>query len=111
VYTFNGLDGSKGSQPTGGLTFDAEGNLYGTTSGGGDLACNNGNGCGTVFKLSPNSRGGFTFSPVAKFNGTTGTGPNYGVIVEAGSLYGATFDGGNPKCTPYGCGVAFAITP
>jgi hypothetical protein len=32
---FNGIDGSKGSQPTGGLTFDAEGNLYGTTSGGG----------------------------------------------------------------------------
>jgi uncharacterized repeat protein (TIGR03803 family) len=111
VHTFNGFDGSKGSQPTGGLTFDAEGNLYGTTSGGGNLACNNGNGCGTVFELSPNSRGGFAFRLVGTFDGTSGTDPNYGVIVDAGSLYGTTFAGGNPKCTPTGCGVAFAITP
>jgi uncharacterized repeat protein (TIGR03803 family) len=111
VHTFNGLDGSRGSQPTGGLTFDTEGNLYGTTSGGGNLACNNGNGCGTVFKLSPNGQGGFAFSLVATFNGTSGADPNYGVIVDGGSLYGATFTGGNPKCTPTGCGVAFAITP
>ena len=111
AHTFNGLDGAKGSQPDGGLTFDAAGNLYGTTSGGGDLACNNGNGCGTVFKLSPKSGGGFTFSLVAAFGGPSGTGPNFGVIVSAGSLYGTTFSGGNPKCSPFGCGVAFAIAP
>ena len=111
AHTFNGLDGSKGSQPTGGLSFDTAGNLYGTTSGGGNLACNNGNGCGTVFKLSPKNGGSFTFSVVGAFNGTVGTGPNYGVIVNAGSLYGTTFSGGSPNCYPTGCGVAFAITP
>src|SRR4029077_7092153 len=71
--TFDGLNGSKGSQPTGGLTFDSEGNLYGTTSGGGNLACNNGNGCGTIFKLSPKSGGGFAFSLVGAFNGRFGS--------------------------------------
>jgi uncharacterized repeat protein (TIGR03803 family) len=111
VYTFNGIKGSQGSQPTGGLTFDSAGNLYGTTFGGGSLACNNGNGCGTIFKLSPKSGGGFNFSLVAEFNGTLGTNPNYGVIVKAGSLYGTTFAGGSPKCTSSGCGVAFAVTP
>jgi uncharacterized repeat protein (TIGR03803 family) len=93
------------------LTFDIGGSLYGTTSGGGDLACNNGNGCGTIFKLSPKSGGGFAFSLVAAFNGTIGSSPNYGVIVDAGNLYGTTFAGGSPKCTPNDCGVAFAITP
>ncbi len=110
AHTFNGLDGSKGSQPTGGLTFDAEGNLYGTTSGGGNLACNNGNGCGTIFKLLPKSGGGFNFKLVAAFNGTLGSSPNYGVIVNAGSISGTTFAGGSPKCGPIGCGVAFTIT-
>lgn len=111
AHTFNGVDGSKGRQPAGGLTFDLLGNLYGTTSGGGNLACNNGNGCGTVFKLSPQSAGGFAFSLVAKFNGTTGSGPNYGVIVNAGLLFGTTFSGGSLNCSPTGCGVSFAITP
>ena len=62
VYTFNGVDGSRGSQPSGGLTVDSAGNLYGTTSGGGNLTCNNGNGCGTVFKLSRQTGNTFTFS-------------------------------------------------
>jgi len=111
VHTFNGLDGSKGSQPTGGLTFDPAGNLFGTTSDGGNLACNNGNGCGTIFKLSPKSGGAFAFNLVEEFNGTLGSSSNYGVIVDAGRLYGTTFAGGSPSCTPNGCGVAFAIIP
>lgn len=111
VNTFNGVDGSKGSQPTGGLTFDTEGDLYGTTSGGGNLACNNGNGCGTVFKLSPKTGGGFALSLVGEFNGTNGTGPNYGVILNAGALFGTTFSGGNQNCSPTGCGVTFGTTP
>jgi len=111
VHTFNGLNGLKGSQPTGGLTFDTEGNLYGTTSGGGNLTCNNGNGCGTVFELTPKSGGGFGFGLVGTFNGPAGSGPNYGVIVDAGTLYGTTFSGGSPNCSPEGCGVAFGVTP
>lgn len=109
AFTFNGVDGSKGSQPTGGLGLDSEGNLYGMTSGGGDLACNNGNGCGTVFKLTPRTAGGFAYSMLFEFNGATGSDPEGGVIVDAtGNVYGTTFAGGNPTCN---CGVTFAITP
>jgi uncharacterized repeat protein (TIGR03803 family) len=109
VYTFNGVNGSRGSQPSGGLTMDSAGNLYGTTFGGGNLACNNGNGCGTVFKLSRQSGNSFTFSKVFQFSGTSGASPNTNVIVDpSGNLYGTTFTGGNPNCN---CGVVFAITP
>jgi uncharacterized repeat protein (TIGR03803 family) len=45
LYRFSG--GDDGSTPEGGLIFDAAGNLYGTTSGGG------GNQAGTVFELTP----------------------------------------------------------
>jgi uncharacterized repeat protein (TIGR03803 family) len=87
---------------------DSAGNLYGTTSGGGNLTCNNGNGCGTVFELSRQTGNNFTFSKVFQFNGTSGSFPNTGVIVDAsGDLYGSTFDGGN-TCS---CGVVFALTP
>lgn len=109
IHTFNGVDGSKGSQPSGGLSMDSVGNFYGTTGTGGDAACNNGNGCGTIFKLSPKTGGGFNFSMTAVFNGATGSSPAQGVIVDAlGNLYGTTFAGGSPTCN---CGVAFAITP
>jgi uncharacterized repeat protein (TIGR03803 family) len=40
-----------GGNPIGGLTQDKLGNLYGTTSAGGDLNCGF-SGCGTVFKIS-----------------------------------------------------------
>jgi uncharacterized repeat protein (TIGR03803 family) len=110
-HTFNGVDGSKGSQPSGGLAFDSSGNLYGTTGGGGDLACDNGNGCGTIFELSPNTKGHFAFKMIEKFNGPSGANPSQGVILDAaGNLYGTTFAGGTGNCTLTGCGVVFAVT-
>ncbi len=58
LYAFMG--GSDGADPSGGLIFDSNGNLYGTTQYGGGGACsaNGYTGCGTVFKLSPNSTAG-----------------------------------------------------
>jgi uncharacterized repeat protein (TIGR03803 family) len=45
------------------------------------------------------------------FNGTDGTGPCGGVIVDGkGNVYGATASGGNmQKCNGYGCGVVFEL--
>jgi uncharacterized repeat protein (TIGR03803 family) len=41
-----------GAHPIAGLILDKVGNLYGTTSSGGDLSCGF-SGCGTVFRLTP----------------------------------------------------------
>lgn len=45
--------GADGAMPTAGVVLDAAGNIYGTTSSGGDLSCGRGEGCGTLFKLTP----------------------------------------------------------
>jgi uncharacterized repeat protein (TIGR03803 family) len=108
AHTFNGLNGSKGQQPGGGLVFDDAGNMYGTTRG---TVC--GSFCGTIFKLSPNTGGGFTFSMIGAFNNIDGAFPAAGVIVDsAGNLYGTAQVGGNLNCNaPFGCGVVFTLTP
>jgi hypothetical protein len=49
LYTFAG--GTDGANPIG-LAGDGRGNLYGITNFGGDLSCNRGFGCGTVFKVN-----------------------------------------------------------
>jgi uncharacterized repeat protein (TIGR03803 family) len=49
LYAFSAADFPAGSPDCcGGLVLDGQGNLYGTTGGGGDPICE----CGTVFKLS-----------------------------------------------------------
>ena len=90
----------------------AQETYLGMTDGGGDLSCDNGNGCGTIFKLSPKTKNGFTFSLVDGFNGPLGANPMASVIVDAaGNFYGTTYAGGTGGCTLTGCGVVFAITP
>jgi uncharacterized repeat protein (TIGR03803 family) len=101
LYSFTG--GTDGSWPTTTLMFDAKGNLYGTTSAGGDS-----NGDGVVFKLSPISGGKWSESTVHRFGkGSDGRNPYYGLIRDkAGHLFGTTAIGGGS-----GQGVVFQITP
>src|SRR5271165_4874194 len=67
----------------GGVVFDKAGNLYGMTSGGGDLSCAPGYGCGMVFQLTP-SGSGWTESDVYSFeNGSDGAYPLGGVIFDS----------------------------
>ena len=83
--------------------FDAKGNLYGTTSAGGDS-----NGDGVVFKLTPKSGGKWTESVAHQF-GKRGDGANpyYGLVRDkAGVLFGTAAIGGGS-----GQGVVFQITP
>ncbi len=51
LYSFTG--GLGGGHPLVGLAMDANGALYGTTSLGGVSTCDAGQGCGIVFKLTP----------------------------------------------------------
>jgi uncharacterized repeat protein (TIGR03803 family) len=45
--------GADGSYSEAGVIRDAKGNLYGTTTEGGDLSCDPRSGCGVAFKLTP----------------------------------------------------------
>jgi uncharacterized repeat protein (TIGR03803 family) len=49
IYDFTG--GSDGANPSGPLVLDANGRLFGSATSGGDLNCNPGIGCGTVWMI------------------------------------------------------------
>jgi len=102
LYSFppNGLNGGG---PEGNLILDSQGNLYGTTFGGGA------NKLGTVFELSPNGSGGFNYSVLYSFKGSPdGANPVGNLIFDsAGNLYGVTSSGG----TPSNFGMVFELSP
>jgi uncharacterized repeat protein (TIGR03803 family) len=115
LFSFNRNDG--GYLETA-LVLDADGNLYGTTSGGGEYftgACQSG--CGTVFKLVPSSSGNWTLKVLHSFNsnGTDGFSPKTGLVFDAaGNLYGATTQGGTGSCKAdhgTGCGTVYQLSP
>ena len=123
LYHFKGSKvGADGGNPMAGLIFDQVGNLYGTTSAGGlGYYCPAAHGCGTVFKLTPNSDGKWTESVLYAFTlgsdgGSNGFGSVSGLILDAvGNLYGTTPQGGYISgfysVCEEGCGVVFELTP
>jgi uncharacterized repeat protein (TIGR03803 family) len=85
----------------GGLTFDAKGNLYGGTGGGGD------HNDGTIFELTLGASG-WTLTTLHSFDGYDGGAPNGGLIFDkVGNLYGTAPVGG----TGYDGGNVFEMTP
>lgn len=103
LYNFPNSD-KNGGAPAGGVTFDNQGNLYGTASAGGDLNCS----CGVVFKMTPQGSGKWRYSVLHRFKGTDGYGPGYNLIFDENykHLYGTTAAGGSG-----GYGVVYEITP
>ena len=79
-----------GSFPEGGLAMDARGNLFGTTTSGGD-------GGGTLYRLA-RQHGGWDQTVLHSFctdDCTDGSSPSAGPLVDAdGSLFGTTEGGG-----------------
>ena len=105
LYQFTG--GTDGGSPSS-VIRDSSGNLYGTTVEGGDLTCNDGYGCGTVFKLDKVGQETVLYS----FTGTEGDGMfPYAALVRdsAGALYGTTGGGGSANCGYPGCGTVFKV--
>jgi len=107
IYGFK--DPSDGYSPDAGLAIDGSGNLYGTTNVGGDLSCNQGYGCGTVFQLSKSQDGSWHKTTLHAFaGGRDGADVWAGVILDsAGNLYGATADCYNYACQ--GNGTVFEL--
>ena len=107
VHTFAG--GNAGGGPLSGLTFDSVGNLYGTTSYGGN-STNCTGGCGTVFELTPGA-GTWSWKGIYNFTGSSGQTPMGRLLFDsAGNLYGTAFQGGSTNCSG-GCGNVFELMP
>jgi uncharacterized repeat protein (TIGR03803 family) len=112
LYSFvGGDDGWASNAP---LTFDAAGNLYGTTSLGGPVkACNDSAGCGEVFKLTPNGSGGWHYAVVYSFKDAKDGGRPYsGVVVnDAGDIFTTTIEGGSGTACGGNCGTLVEFVP
>jgi len=89
--------GNDGANPMAGLVQGRDGNLYGTTGGGGT------NDTGTVFKISTNG----ALSSLYSFTGGDDGATPYAGLVQGsdGGLYGTTSEGGTN-----GNGTVFSIT-
>ena len=91
-----------GADPIGGLVRGTDGNLYGTTYGGGAY------GYGTVFKLAPSG----TLTTLYSFDSTDGANPTASLIQASnGRFYGSTLWGGTVlDVCPFGCGTLFGMS-
>ena len=111
IHTFTG--GADGGAPLGGLTMDAQGNLYGTTAGY-EQPC--GSKCGTVFKMKPTGQGWVLTTLYTFSGGSDGGNPEAPVVFGPdGALYSTTAYGGT-NCPSddqyhYGCGTVIRLAP
>ena len=95
LYSFTG--GSDEGVPGTALIQAKDGNLYGTTAGGGA------SGNGTVFKITTSG----TLTTLHVFSGSDGAGPNGLIQAKDGNLYGTTYGGGANGDN----GTVFQLTP
>lgn len=109
LHTFTGPDGDV---PYGGLMMDTFGALYGSTTRGGMASnCNDPDGCGNVFRMTPPSKpgGGWTFETLHNFQGGIADGRSPGgnpIFDTLGALYGTAASGG-----PANAGMVYKLTP
>jgi len=103
LHSFVAGSTTDGSLPYAGLIEDAKGNLYGTTLEGGDISCEEGEGCGVVFKFDAMTG---KETVLYTFTGNPdGERPEASLIRDAeGNLYGTTSAGG-----PADAGTVFEV--
>src|SRR5262249_6675553 len=101
LTTLHYFDSTDGSYPNG-LMQATDRNFYGTTfQGGPNNTCNNG--CGTVFKITPQG----TFTTLYSFDSVHSSNPISALIQATdGNFYGTTYAGGTNLW-----GTIFKITP
>ncbi len=87
LVTVASFNGANGAEPHAGVTFDRQGNLFGTTNNGGP------NNDGTVFEIA---NGSTRLITLASFRDTDGSQPGYGHLTfdSLGDLFGTTESGG-----------------
>lgn len=107
TYTYTKLhdfgNGDDGAGPWGGIILGHDGNLYGTTEGGGS------NFSGAVFQMTPNGDGTWSENVIHSFavDGTDGYQPLAPPTMDsAGNLYGTTVEGTSSD----GFGTVYKLT-
>jgi uncharacterized repeat protein (TIGR03803 family) len=87
------LNGTNGYHPAAGLTLGTDGNLYGTTSDGGQgFNPPVGQGFGTIFQITPYGM----LNSLYSFSGTNGANPQAELTIgNHTTLYGTTYSGGS----------------
>ena len=98
-----------GEFPEAGLVQATDGNLYGTTVGGGTSNCDVG--CGTIFRITPSGTLTTLYSFCPQGSCRAGANP-YAALVQAtdGNFYGTTFEGGLPDGGSGGYGTVFRLS-
>ena len=92
----------------GSIVEGSDGNFYGAAEQGGMLNCSAGNGCGTVFRLTPTG----SFTVLYDFNNSDGYWADTTPVQHTnGRLYGDTYWGGLEigSCVISGCGVVYSL--
>jgi uncharacterized repeat protein (TIGR01451 family) len=104
IVLHNFAGGATDAANPNGLTLGADGNFYGSASGGGA------SGKGLVFSMTP--EGVVTILYSFKGSPTDGSFPESAPIRDAaGNLYGTTRDGGAFPCYGGGCGTVYKLSP
>jgi len=104
LYSFTNTNGD-GAGPAAGVVLDPAGNIYGSTSIGGN------DDYGVVFMLDTSGKETILHSFTG---GADGAEPSGVVLDAAGNIYGTTPEGGDSNCWFWGrpgCGTVFKITP
>jgi uncharacterized repeat protein (TIGR03803 family) len=115
LHTFTGAP--DGDFPYAGLVRDKEGNLYGTTAGGGNSPSSPSwcylPGCGVVFKIDPKGKETILYNFTGSTDGGEYSFESALILDEAGNLHGTTNFGGDLSCYAAmgGCGVVFKVDP
>jgi uncharacterized repeat protein (TIGR03803 family) len=107
LTTLHSFSGPDGLSPSGALVQGSDGNLYGTTSGGGPANSSCGSGCGTIFQITPEGK----FTKLHTFDGMDGRYPYVGLLQATdGNFYGTTYAGGTSTACAGGCGTVFRLS-
>jgi len=106
LHDFLGSASGDGAEPSGPLTLDGQGNLYGLTYTGGTEF-------GTIYKVTQAGTETILHNFV-RANLAGGLFPNGNIVLDAsGNLYGATSEGGSAICRTNtiigGCGTLFKL--
>jgi uncharacterized repeat protein (TIGR03803 family) len=114
LYMFcdTGMNCPDGEEPSGAVLLDKTGNLYGTTTIGGNCPHNN-LGCGVAYELQKQPNGQYEELVLHVFqeeSNQDGANPQGGFAARDGALYGVAGGGGELCPNMAGCGTVFELT-